>query len=914
MPDWRFRLRTAFADRGLVPDEEVLDELTVHAEASFETARHQCLDETSAVARTDALIEAWMSQAPALSRRPRHRPAVAPPPLVSSIFGACAHDLRYAGRVLMRHRTFTAVAILVMAVGIAAVTTLWTIVDGVLLRPLPWPDDGRLVRLTETRGARMARVPGTMFNGTYVAWSARPSTIERPAGWLRGQLRIVEAAGAEPVRVAVAPVTPNLLSVLRARVDQGRTFVADEGARNGPAAVILSHGLWTRHFGSDPAVVGSLIRIDSVPHTVVGVMEPGFMFPDRAVEAWTAWQVPGTTGPQGAQVGVLFSAIARLREGRTIEEAAAEGTSIALTAPAAPTVSLALFGSAAPAAIQVQGLRDSLVGDVRPALRVLMGAVVLLFGAAVANVATLQIARATMRWREMALRAAFGAGYSRLLRQLIAENIVICTVAAVLGTGLTIALCRAVPFWLADNFPRQDSIHFDVRALLATFAATAVGAALCSLAPAWRGRRLCLVAVLAGDNGAPCGGTTRSSAGRARTAAVIAEVAVACVLLVGAGLLARSLTLLMQVDRGYDPANLLTAQLSFPASVPVARRLEATSRVIERIRSVPGVAAAGVSTSLPLLSPGGAAVFPMMSPDDPAVEIEAHAAQRIVTPGYFNAMRLRLIDGRFVNESDVATSLPAVVVNASFASTFLGGRAVGARIPQRGKRAGIPFTNTRSDLEVVGVVEDQLQDNAAGSRQPEIFSSVSQMQLGDERSLAPLLVIRTTDDPIAHTSALRSLAREAAPNAVLDSVMTMDARVASSLARPRAYALALALFAVFTIMLSLVALFGVLMYTVALRTREIGMRIALGARRVDVILLVAHDAAGILGAGILVGLSVAFAASRYVESLLFGVRARDPLTFIGAAVLLLAAGCLAIIVPAYRAARLDPADALRHSI
>jgi putative ABC transport system permease protein len=781
----------------------------------------------------------------------------------------------------------------------------------VLLKPLPWPEADRLVRVTETRDGRTGRVRGTVMNGTFVAWADHPGTIDALAGWMRQTRTMTVRGRGEPSRVPVVPLTPGAFAMLSARPLLGRLFAADEGARGAPGVALLSYGLWQEQFGGRPEVVGEAVQLDDQPYTIVGVMARAFAFPDREARLWTAWTVPGVIGDQGAQVGVIFSAMARLRHGATLAQAAAEATARARAAPDSALVAMALFGAKGPIDVRVTPAREALTADVRPAILVLLAAVALLLVTATANVASLQLARATTRRRELAVRASLGAGQSRLIRQLLVESAIVGLSGGVAGFALAAALLHILPSVLPVDFPRLDAVTVDMRVLAFAFALSLVTSVGCGMIPAWHTRRLNLVETLAEDGAAPVGGTMRLSIARTRAFIMAGQVAVACALLVGAALLTRSFVALMRADRGYDPVNVLTARLPLPNGYAGERRSQLLDTLIERLRVVPGITHAAYSTALPFVSAGGFAAFTMRSPRNPGVEMDVQATARTVSPEYFAAMRLRLVAGRTLSVADTSLSPPAIVVNLSFARKYLGDHPIGFHIPQRGPRAGFRFRDSRTDWEVVGVVDDMRQDSVDAALQPELFASFAQIALDGVRNFDPILVIRTAADPASYVPTLRRLVREEAPAIALDSVMTMEDRVMTSLARPRLYAVVLAGFAVFALLIAGVGLFGVLSYTVALRTREIGVRTALGAQARDIVWLVLRQAAVIAVIGIAVGLWTSFAASRYLSAFLYGVEPHDALSFGAVSILLVVVTVAACIVPARRAARVDPLQALR---
>ncbi len=819
-------------------------------------------------------------------------------------------DLRYAIRLNRREPGFAAVAILTMALGIGATTALFSVAYGVLLRPLPWADADRLVRATETRQGRGGRVAGTVSNATFLAWRDHPSTIEDLGGWLT-QTATLSGAG-DPQRLLIVPTTPSLFPMLRVRPLLGRLFDEAEGDPDQPGFVVLSWGLWQERFGGRPEILGHFLQLDDQPYTIVGVMPRDFAFPDREARAWTAWNVPPVVAANGMRMGVVFRAIARLRADATAAQAAAEATSRAQSAPDLGNAARALFGAVGPIAVSVTPELQAMTAEIRPAILVLLAAVGLLLIAATANVASLQLARAITRRRELAVRAAIGAGQRRLVSQLLIEAATIGLAGGVTGTDVAAALQRLMPALLPAGFPRIDAVTLDVRVLSFALAMTVLASVVGGLLPARYIRSLSLTESLSDDGVASIGGRTGPEAMGTRSLVMAGQVAIACILLVAAALLTRSFVAMVRADRGFDPVNVLTARLPFPREGSAERRTQVLEALVDRLRVVPGITHVAYGTALPLLSFGGFTAFTMRSPLDPSIEKSVQAAQRVVSPDYFGAMRLRLVAGRTLTDADTTSTPPAIVVNRTFARQYIGDRPIGFHIPQSGSRAGgIRFADPRADWTVVGVVDDMRQEVDA-PLQPEIFASMKQITTATTNvGFDPILVIRTADDPTAHVPALRRLVHELAPAMALDSVMTMEDRMMTSLAKPRLYAVLLVLFAVFAALITGVGLFGVLSFSVAQRAREIGVRSALGARAYDIVSLVLRQAIWIVAIGALFGLALAVAGVRLLSGFLFGIGPYDPLTLGVVPIVILIIAVVACLVPAYRATKVDPLTALR---
>jgi putative ABC transport system permease protein len=905
MPDWKTFIRVRLGAAGQQPDDDVVEELAQHAEAAFERA---CADgdrPDDALRRVEGLIEGWCVEPRALRRRPRRAPMIVPPATASSPCAGLGQDVRYSLRLLRRAPVHSLVALLTMALGIGATTTLFSVVSGVLMKPLPFPEADRLVRVVETRQGKQARTPWVVSNGTLLAWDDHPTTVEGVGAW-RQNRRTLTGTG-DALRLDVSPVTPNLFALLRVSPALGRAFVSGEGRiipQGGP--LILSYGLWQDRFGGRADILGHAIRLDDQSYTVVGVMPRGFAFPNPDVRAWLPMEVPTVVVEGGVRMSIM-PALARLRPGVTAQQAAAEGTSRGRAAPDAGMTAMALFGAKGPVDIAVAPAQDVLTAEVRPIILILFAAVILLLATATANVASLQLVRATVRHRELAIRAAIGAGTGRLARQSLVESAVISLGGGFLGLLLSVVLIRALPLLLPAKFPRLEQVGVDAPVLGFALAVTVLTGLVCGLLPVWQSRRMSVTEALAEEGASPAGGVRRTRTMRARVLIMVFQVATACVLLVGSALLGRSLLALAQADRGYDPVNLLTAELPIGDAYPPERKSQIVVALFGRLRAIPGVVDAGIGNYLPYGRLGHSQGFTMASRRHSGQEIQGQALVRIVSPGYLDAFRARIIQGRTLAETDTITSLPVVLVNQTFASMYLGDHAVGERVPFR----KVEGDNVES--EVVGVVEDVRQNDVNTPRQPEVFVPYRQVapdyagQMVDPVSL----VIRTVGDPAALVPTLRGLVKEQDRSLVLESIMTMEARVAASFASSRTLIVLLVTFSVLALLIAGVGLFGVLSYGVTQRVREIGVRMALGASQGRIACLVLGQALAITASGTAVGLLVSAALGKVVSRLLYGVTPYDPLSFGTVPLVLAVVAAAACVVPALRAARVDPIQALR---
>jgi putative ABC transport system permease protein len=818
-------------------------------------------------------------------------------------------DLRHALRLLLRAPLLTLTIVITLGLGIGATTATFGVVRGVLLRPLPYPDAGRLLRLSEVREGRGPgpRGFGGITNETFDAWRASPKTVEGIGAW-SPRAHTLSGRG-EPVRILGTAVSGDTFRLLGATPLLGRLFSdADDGTAAG-RLVVLGHEEWREGFGADPAIVGRVIHLDEEPHTVVGVTGPGFYFPDRSTRLWTVLRVLPPSGPNPEErIVQMFPAIARLRPGSTPAQAAAEGTSAARSATPPRMAGMIMLGEGGPATIRAVPLLDDLTRGIRPALLVLMAAVGLVLVVASANVANLLLARAIARQRDLAIRLALGAQRSRLVRQVTTEGAVLAGLGAAAGLALAFSVIRLLPAWAPEEFPRIEDVAVDTRVALFALAVSTGAAVLFALAPAWHISRFNLLGLLHQSAAQGLSGFRRLPGARLRAGLIVAEVAVAVVLLIGAGLLGRSFIRLMSLDAGYDPTNVLTAQVSFPQSrYDRHHQVEFVRALLDRVRALPSVRSAGSVNLLPLAPGGTAIIFDRLGPPGPDGRPEVvSAGVYLVSPGYLEAMGMRLVAGRTFRDTDVRSSQPVLIVNESFVRRYVGqNSALGQRFPgalERGDR----------EWEIVGVVGDVRRESLSADPEPEIYASMLQLEdalgmMGPQATLA----IRTVGDPVALGPPLRSFVRELDPALALDGVMTMERRVSRAAAQPRFHATLLVLSAGAALLLASVGLYGILAYSVAQRQREVGVRSALGAEPGDLVRLVLGEGLWLAAIGLVAGLAVAAGLARFVSSMLYGVRPHDTATFVTVPLLVVAVATIACLVPARRAARLDPVTALR---
>jgi predicted permease len=798
----------------------------------------------------------------------------------TSMFESLLQDVRYATRALARSPGYAAIAVATLALGIGANTAIFSVVNGVLLEPLAFREPDRVVTVMSSTPSQPANVYGSSpANFNDLRRDTRPSNM----GAFSTALATVLGPG-EPESFQAVTTAGDVFGVLGVRPLLGRTLSPNDDSPSAPAAVVLSYETWQRLYGEDRSIIGKPVTINRKPRVIVGVMPPGFRFAAAPADLW----MPEQWSPEyaGNRDQYYLQIIARLAPGQTIQRFSAELETVATrlrTDHAEYNTDLHL--SATP-------LQETIVSGVRPRLFTLMGAVGFLLLITCANLANLTLARASSRHGEFAVRRALGAGRSRVVRQLLTESILLAGAGGFGGLLVGVGLLRVIVAAERQSLPRVDELSLDPTALVfAILVSLAAGIAV-GILPALRASTAKSMEVL--RQGTRGSGTNQG----ARSALVVMELAVALMLLTGAGLLLRSFARLLEVDTGFPIERLLTMQMNVGS-----KSADAVEQSLDRLRAIPGVRGAAVTSQLPVTGRGGGAWLNIIDRPTPPNETPPAEAYRVVTPEYFSTIGIRLVRGRFPTPDDRLDRVSAVVVNEALAKRYWPNEdPVGKQIV-----LGAPGNYLMPPSPIVGIVGDTPDAGLDSPPVPTVFLPLR---------VAPwwpafTYVVRTAGPPEATTAAVRRELRALFPTTAIRNVRTMESVLHDSVAPARLSMRLIGAFAIVALITAALGVFGVLSFVVAQRTRELGIRMALGAAPGDVKRMVIAYGSRLAAAGLVLGLVGSFALTRLITSMLFGVAPRDPLTFTAVSVILLGIGVLASWLPARRATRIDPIAALR---
>ncbi|HSE37573.1 MAG TPA: ABC transporter permease [Blastocatellia bacterium] len=890
MPEWKQEIRSRLASLELEPmrEQEIVDEISQHLDDRYrellaggatptESSRAVLAEmiESDLLARELRRVEFSVSREPVVLGSRRHN-------MIADLW----QDLRYGARSLRKNPGFTAIAVITLALGIGANTAIFSVVNGVLLRSLPYREPDRLVMVYGI-SLQAAQGKSPLCAADFLDWKSQNQVFESLAGFSSNRFNYT--GGENPEQIEGAWVTADFFETIGVQPALGRAFLPDEDLPKTPPTVVISDGFWRRHLGSDPNVVDQQITLNARAFTVIGVMPAGFRFPEKDTELWAAERLaPTGRGPY------YMWGLGRLGPGATVERAQSEMDLIArrvqdqINSPTRDWTWTSV------------SLTERIVGKIRPALLVLLAAVVFVLLIACANIANLLLARATAREKEMSVRIALGASRARLLRQLLTESLLLAAVGTMAGLPLAV---WGVHFLIAlspADFPRLQEITIDGRVLGVTVLVALGCGLIFGLAPALQSSGLDLnEALKEGGRGGDGSGRRRM-----RSALVVIEIAFSLLLLVGAGLMIKSFMKLQSVNPGFKPAHILTMHLTLPRA-----RYDSDEKIIsyyrqliERVTSVRGVDAAGLSISLPPDHLEVSDSFSIEGKPWPEGASEPFVPVVFISPEYFTALGVPILQGRSFDQADKQDSPLVVIINQTLAERYLPGEnPLGKRFRVGGaERPGTPW------MEIVGMVGDVKYSGLDSKPEPAYY-----VPLAQNVWRAAYLVVRGQTNPTSLVSAIREQIWDLDKDIPIANLATMDQLLAESVAVPRFRTLLLGIFAALALALATVGIYGVISYSVTQRTHEIGIRMALGAQGGEVMTLVIRQGMVLALIGVAMGLAGSFALTRLIESLLFEVSTTDLGTFAGVAALLIVVAVLACWIPARRASRVDPMTALR---
>lgn len=804
-------------------------------------------------------------------------------------------DLRFGARTLVKNPGFTVVAVLTLALGIGANTAIFSVVNAVLFRPLPFAKPDQLVMIWENslpRKLEQSQVSPVTFSD----WREQKQLFEKIAGWWYPQVNLTDV-GSEPERVRTIDVTDGFFDVMGVPPMIGRTFTPGEDRQGSARLAVLGNGLWQRRFGSDSNIVGKAITLDGRSYSVIGVMPPDFKYPQDT----EAWCTLGWDPRQHSRNARFFEVVARLKDGVTPARAQAEMSALSNRIAQENAQSNKDWGAA------VVPLHTQLVGDFRLALLVLLAAVGLVLLIACANVANLLLARAGAREKEVAIRLALGAGRIRLVRQLLTESVLLAFLGGASGLLLAIFGSKLLMAVNPIKIPRLDELSINLPTLGFTVGLVMLTGLVFGLVPALQASKPDLNRALKEGGRDSRGGASS----RIRSALVIAEVALALTLLIGAGLLLKSFVSLQRVDPGFNSTNVLTFNLQLPPSKYSDWRQVSTlySQLIARLKTLPGVQAADVTGFLPLEG-GWPTKFFIRGRPAPLSGEEPVAQHRQVSEGYFQTMGIPLRRGRQFSEHDDADAPGVVMVNEAFVHRYYPDEdPMGKRVTTTARVYG-PLGRVMPqslEMEIVGVVGDEKNSSLSKTAEPAIYFPHRQFAY---RSMS--VVVRTASAPMSLVNAARAELWALDRNLPISNVKTLEEHLGNAIAQPRFSMLLLSIFAALALLLAAVGLYGVISYMVEQRTHEIGVRMAFGAKASDILRMVVGQGLVLTLIGVGIGVAAALALTRLMTTLLYGVSANDPLIYTGVAGLLIVVSALACYIPARRATKVDPLVALRY--
>jgi predicted permease len=897
MPDFKIDIRARLSELGLSParETEIVEELSQHLEeeydralssgASEDEARQQALEQLN----TPDLLGHELKN---VERRVSQNAVTLGAEGKLNIIADLWQDLRYGLRTLLKNPGFTIVAVVALALGIGANTAIFSVVNAVLLRPLPFKNPQQLVIVWEN-AAHLGFPKNTPSPPDFLDWQRQNTVFTGMAAMAERSFNLTGVG--QPERLDGRRVSANLFDLLGVPALLGRTFVPDDD-RAGTHVVLLSQSLWQRRFGSDPSVIGRAITLNGESYTVIGVMPRSVHLPAYGTWQDKLWVPIAFTNEEVTERGTHFlDVIARMKHGITLKQAQAEMETIAARLAKQYPKSNTRIGAT------VTPLHEEIVGDIKPALLILLGAVGFVLLIACADVANLLLARAAVREKEIALRLAVGASRSRLTRQFFTESVLLAFLGAGFGLLLALAGIHVLKTFVPSMILQIQAINIDGKVLVFTASIALLTGIAFGLAPAMHALDSNLSDSL--KEGGRDSAVSRKG-NRLRGLLVIGEVAVSFILLIGAGLLINTFLHLRNLNPGFRTDHLLTmkvdlSEVKYPDG---ERRGLFFDEVLRRIRALPGVQSAAVAGNLPFTYNGDSATIAVEGIPDPPPDQWPDVIYRAIGPGYFSAMGIPMIRGRDFTDQDKADSKKVVVISEKTAQHYWPGQdPIGKRLKPGATTSEIPWR------EVIGVVKDVRQNDFIAQPKMQMYFNYRQLKT----LAANALVVRTSVEPMSLATAVRNAIWAVDKDQPVADIDTMDHIVSEAIARQRFSMLLLGIFAALALVLAAVGIYGVMSYSVAQRTHEIGIRMALGARRGDVLRMTVKQGLKLVSAGMMLGLAVAFLLTRVLASLLFGISATDPITFFGISLVLLSVAILASYVPALRATKVDPIVALR---
>jgi putative ABC transport system permease protein len=812
------------------------------------------------------------------------------------IFETLAQDIRYGVRMLVKHKAFTSIAVITLALGIGANTAIFSVVNELLLRPLPYHDADRIVTVWEV--SPEGRHQNSTSRANFRAWHEQTSSFNYMAAF--SDQRVNLTGTGEPEELSVQFTTPDFFKILGVDPILGRTFLPEDDKGGESPVAVLSYGLWQRRFGGQANLVGQPITLNDTKFTVIGVMPRGFQFhmklrsgTGRPAELWTILPMP--TGPGANERGRFLGTVARLKDGVSVEQAAAEMRTIhARLSDVAPQFNKNYSAEVLP-------LREQFFGNVRRPLWLMLGAVGFVLLIACANVANLLLSLATSREKEIALRAALGARRTRIVRQLLTESLLLALLGSVLGLGFAWLGIKALVAISPRDLVSLQTVGLNLTVLAWTLGVSLLTGIIFGMAPALHISRLNLNDSL--KDGGKSESSQASGSRRLRNALVVSEIALAVVLLASAGLLIRSFLRLQQVDRGFNTENVLTMVVRLPDRYREDPQvINFFRQTLERVQQLPTVRSAGMVNFLPLYGGMGSSTgFKILGQPEPPPGEGPSTDVRVVDAGYFGTMGIPLLRGRNFSDAEQREPKRVILINEALARQYFPNQ------DPLGQRLDVLMFDDPTPTEIIGIVGNVRYDSLVDEAPPAVYFSHSDLTYS-----FMTLVVRTDGDPTAIAPAIQREIRALDPNQPVSDLRTMNQVMSEWVARSRFNTLLLGLFAGLATLLSAVGIFGVMNYSVALRTRELGLRLAVGAQPRQVLMLVLKQGLALTIVGVVLGLAAAFALTRLLSGLLFGVAAVDVTTFASISLLLVIVSLLACYLPARRAMRIDPLSALRY--